>query len=149
MSKGQPNVNLLTFVSAKHKPTPKPFSCAMYVILQKRFSFHSSDTDGSLLCYLAWTVRCLLVDKKGMQHSYFCISLSFQATELHYNRNGIAATYQLGRHENFGQVCSPCQYSIDKQRSMGGVANGSKRLLIMNNSHRWCLCDVLWAHLQK
>lgn len=57
LSKGQPNVNLLTFASDKHKPIPKHLSCAVVqkVVLQKRFFFHMvySDIDGSLLCFLA------------------------------------------------------------------------------------------------
>lgn len=82
LSKGQPNVNLLTFVSAKHKPTPKHLSCAMYrtSYYKRGFSFHMicSVLDELPLCYFHLNSQVFTVIREPCNAT----SLSFQATQL-------------------------------------------------------------------
>lgn len=67
LSKGQPNVNLLTFASAKHKPTTE---CVAQWMSHYKRGFHMicSVLDGSLLCYFDLNSQVFSVIRKPAQH---------------------------------------------------------------------------------
>lgn len=94
LSEGQPNVNLLTFVSAKHKPTTE--RVAQWMSYYKRgFSCHMtcSVLDGSLLCYFDLNNQVFSMIRKPTQHNL---------PRFPSNISSISSNATTGRRENFG-----------------------------------------------
>lgn len=132
LSKGQPNVNLLTFVSAKHKPTPKHLSCAMYVVLQKSF-FVPHD----LFC-LRWIASVLFwLEQSGV----YCDKGAMQRNLPQFPSNTtsiITALQQLEDLKTLAKFASYISLSVFYWQAAfdGRVANG-RLSAITNKSHRW------------
>lgn len=95
LSKGQPNVNLLTFASAKHKPTTECF--AQWMSHYKRgFHMICSVLDGSLLCYFDLNSQVFSVIRKPAQH---------KLPRFLSNTSSVSSNAATGRRENFGEAC--------------------------------------------
>lgn len=128
LSKGRPNVNLLTFASAKHKPTTK--CVVQWMSYYKRgFSFHTirSVLDGSLLCYFDLNSQVFSMIRKPCNTN----SLGFRATHLQQ-----AAMQEPGDLKTLAKFASYITLSVCYWQAAfsESVANG-RLTTILNKSH--------------